>query len=202
MVSMPPMQDKKDWEYIDICTEETGIQARHFHDDLYELVVVRDDTLPVPQPTFQSFPDKQEHHVGDLFTRHASKENLWKFAGRVDDNIVLTVGQNINPKEFEQEMAKHRLVQSVTMLGNGRPSPCLIIQLRDNDADAGAQVDELWPVMQKALVGRAGYDHVARSRIIVASPSKPLPINPKGNVKRNAVYSLYKDEIEQCYQIK
>ncbi|KAM4067304.1 AMP-binding enzyme [Hirsutella rhossiliensis] len=151
--------DDADCEYMCIDDKTLGIEWRHFSGNNHELVVVRDDTLPRQQLIFQVFPDEKEHSMKDLFIRHQTKPHHWKFAGRADDNIILTNGQNINPTGFEEAVSKHELVKSVVVLGTGRPSPCMVLELHD-ETDSELQVDQIWPTVQAALRGRQTYDLV------------------------------------------
>lgn len=200
-VMFPPTfeTDHEDWEYLCFHEEASGFKFQHFDTDRYELIVVRDDSLTKPpQSTFKSFPTWTEHHVKDLFTPHPTKKHHWKFVGRCDNNIILSVGQNINPEAFEVAIAKHPLVKSATMLGNGRPRPCLILELYSYE-NTEAQIDAIWPIIEEAFKGRAGYDVVQRSNIIVAKQDKPIPLNIKGGIKRPVLYTLYKEEMDACY---
>lgn len=202
-VIFPPTYepDHEDWEYVCFHEEASGFEFRHFDTDRYQLIVKRDDSLTKPpQSTFKSFPTWTEHYVKDLFTPHPVKKHHWKFVGRIDNNIILSVGQNINPQTLELAIAKHPLVKSATMLGTGRPRPCLILELYSHD-DTEAQIDATWPVIEEASKGRAGYDVLERSSIIVAKQDKPIPLNIKGDIKRPVLYTLYKDEMDAYYSV-
>lgn len=191
--------DPDAWEYVCIDSKAHGIEWRHFADEKYQLVFVRDDSLSLPpQCIFQVLPDKQEHGMGDLFSPHPTKPHHWRFAGRVDDIIILSLAQNINPIPFEQQVGKHERVKAVAMLGNGRLTPCLVLELYDT-VNAEAQLDEIWSAMEKAWEGASNYSRVDRSRIIIASPGKPIPKSVKGGIKRKNLETLYEKEIDAVY---
>ncbi len=191
--------DSDAWEYICLDSKAHGIDWRHFIDDKYELIYVRDDSLShPPQTIFHVFPHKQEHSMGDLFSPHPSKPHHWRFAGRVDDVIILSTAANINPIGFENQVSKHDMVKAVAVLGTGRPSPCMVLELHDA-TNAEAQLDEIWTAMEKAWDGASAYSRTDRSRVIIAAPEKPIPKNFKGGVKRKELQSLYEKEIEAVY---
>lgn len=167
-------------------------------EDKFELVFIRDDTLKLPpQVIFQIFPGKQEPSMGDLFSPHPTKLHHWRFACRVDDIIILSIAQNINPIPFER-VRTHKLVKAVAVLGSGRPSPCLLLELYDR-TNTSAKLDEIWPSMEKAWEGTLSYNRVDRSRAIIANPRKTLLKNAKGEIKRKDLEALYKEEIQELY---
>lgn len=204
--------DAADWEYFCFDSVSSGIEWRHFAEDKYELVFIRDDTLKTPpQLIFKVFPTEQrEYTLKDVFTPHPTKPNHWKFAGRVDDTIILSNAVNINPAHFETAVNKNPFVRSATILGNGRPKPCLILELH-NDYDAtngdlemkvNMQMDQIWPTIEAAMAGGERFARIERDMVIVATKNKPLPRNIKGGIKRNVLDSLYGEEMDSLYQGK
>lgn len=193
--------DPVDWDYFCVDFGNAGVELRERDAGRFESVFVRNDQLNCPpQAVFAAFPDLDEFATGDLFEPHPSKPHLWRFAGRADDNIILSVAQNINPTAFEHNLleACHGL-KSATMLGNGKPRPCVIVEFKSTD-NMDKQLEDVWVAVQKARQGMTDYERVDRHRIIVADPSRPVPINDKGSVKRKPLMEMYKEDIDRCYE--
>lgn len=202
--------DPEDHQYIHVKVSQTGIQWRETLPGRYEMVHVRatpgqaENELLQPQYIFMTYPDLQEYSSGDLFSKHPTKPDHWKYEGRTDDSVVLSIGQNVIPKAYEERLERHAAVRSATVLGNDRPCVCLLLELEPEKdrryGTPGEMLDqEIWPAIQRASEGMRTYEQVQRSMIVLARPEKPIPRNFKGAVKRGEAWELYQTEIEACY---
>ncbi|KAF2210351.1 hypothetical protein CERZMDRAFT_99415 [Cercospora zeae-maydis SCOH1-5] len=73
-----------DWQYFKFDTESAGLEFRETEQaGLYEMVFL------------------DEYHSKDLFTKHPTKSGLWKYEARLDDMIVLSNGEKLNPVQME-----------------------------------------------------------------------------------------------------
>ena len=206
--------DVEDHEYIRIEASQMGVEWREVATGRYEMVHVRvkpgpeANNLIQPQYVFLSYPDLGEYSSGDLFSKHPRKSGYWKYEGRKDHSIVLSIGQNVIPRAFEERLEKHPAVRSATVLGNGRPCVCLLLELEEEywevgclDCTPGTKLArEIWSVIQRASEGMRTYEQVPRSMVILASRDKPIPRSFKGEVKRREACEVYKDEIEARYK--
>ena len=61
--------------------------------DLFELGFVRDPQLDRFQIIFSTFPTRQEYWTSELYAKHPTKPDLWKYNGRADDIMVLSNGE-------------------------------------------------------------------------------------------------------------
>lgn len=205
--------DPEDWQYIKVDSAALGIEWRRPNSSKgqgeeededavvvereREMVFVRDDSLQTPpQLVFHTFPDLQEYTTGDLFTPHPTKPHLWRFERRVDETIILSLSQNINPLLMEKEIASHPRVASATLLGDNRIRPCLLLELRSSDDDGVKAVEEeIWPFIQDVLSTKSQYEQFGRDDIILVDPKRPLPRGMKGTVVRSQAQALYANEI-------
>ncbi len=76
------LKNPEDGEYIRFnatIAKELRPVCRH----LYELVSVRHATSGSFQGIFLTYPDLKEYRMGDLFSKHPTKDDVWLFRGRV-----------------------------------------------------------------------------------------------------------------------
>lgn len=208
--------DPEDFAYFCFDARRDGIRWEEIASKVYEMRYIRlmpnvpgYANLLHPQYVFLGFSNDQEYSAGDIFSKHPTKPDHWKHEGRVDDNIVLSIGQNVNPRAFEERVEKHPSVKSATVIGNGRAKVCMLLELEDSRVNnregsfgfgLGNEFEnDIWPTIQRASQGMRTYEQVERSMIIMVTPDKLLPRNHKGAVKRGAASQLYQDEIELCY---
>ncbi|KAK7949106.1 NRPS-like enzyme [Apiospora aurea] len=78
-----------------------GAVFRDDRDGLDNPTIVREDKYALQQGVFSTFPDKQEHAMGDLFESHPVKPGLWRFCARADDIISFTTAEKLNPSTME-----------------------------------------------------------------------------------------------------
>ncbi|KAJ3489739.1 hypothetical protein NLG97_g5935 [Lecanicillium saksenae] len=186
----------EDWQYVKLDCASLGIEWRsHGNDGESELVLVRNDKLQQPpQYVFSTFPELEEYPSGDLFKPHPTKQHQWRFSRRIDETIILSTAQNINPLLLERQITEHPLVRSATLLGNNRLRLCLVLEL-NNGCKASVVDEEIWPFIQQHLLDKSQYEQFGRDDVIMVDPKRPLPRGMKGNVVRSLLYDLYRDEI-------
>ncbi|KAL1982511.1 hypothetical protein VTN96DRAFT_1236 [Rasamsonia emersonii] len=199
---------EEDWQYFHF-HPWTGAELRPIGDseDLHELFIVRmkDPPLPHLQPVFENFPDLQEHSLKDLFSRHPTKPYLWRHRGRIDDVLVLSNGEKLNPVSIEGLITKNDpRVTGALVVGEGRFQPGLLLELRGADVPTTEEgrrklIDEIWPVVEQANKTSPAYGQISKSHIIFASPEKPFQRTPKNTIKRKVVVKEYADEIAAMY---
>jgi thioester reductase-like protein len=195
--------DPKDWNYMAF-NPAHRFEMRNQHDDLYELVFVRDERPEGAQAVFSMFPDMQEYHTKDLFRPHPFKEGFWLFNNRLDDVIVFLNGEKTNPLTFEAEVAHHPEVRAALVLGSQRVEAAILIELATNkllsNEENTAVINRIWPVIEKANKATPAHARVAKSKILLVNPEKPMLRAGKGTVQRNATLKVYAAEIDELYQ--
>ncbi|QRW26760.1 L-aminoadipate-semialdehyde dehydrogenase [Rhizoctonia solani] len=91
------MDDLSDWSYVKFSSHvDTRFIPQHDEDNSFELVfVVSDDHKPFELNS--EIDGKPAYRTKDLVVRHPFKPDLWKFVGRLDDQIILLNGEKTNP---------------------------------------------------------------------------------------------------------
>ncbi|QRV80473.1 acetyl-CoA synthetase-like protein [Ceratobasidium sp. AG-Ba] len=149
---------------------------------------------------------KRAYDTKDLVVPHPTKKGLWKFVGRLDDQIILLNGEKVNPGPMEDEIVKSPIVQYAAVFGRERNQTGVLIELTpdaqsrslDTTRRAGL-VEEIWPYMEKANVTSPTHARLDKWAVVFTHPDRPLPHTPKGTVPRSAAIKLYREDIEAMY---
>jgi nucleoside-diphosphate-sugar epimerase len=192
--------DRNDWDCFE-WNEVSGAVMEEKGDGLFELVIEQRPDRSY-QPVFYNFPDLREWRTKDLFRRHPTKDGLWRYAGRLDDLLVLSNGEKFMPGSFERHVESHPWVNGALMIGTGRFQTSLIIEPRAEQADMDPEafLEETWPWVEHANALCPGYARVWRSMVVVAASTKPFARSAKGSVRRRATVDLYAVEVDQMYK--
>ncbi|KAK4466818.1 hypothetical protein QBC42DRAFT_292971 [Cladorrhinum samala] len=204
--------DPEDWEYFE-WNDRAGIVMEPVpstesdggvSDRLAELVIKR---RPGPEGSrfqfvFKNFKHLDEWRTRDLYERHwdgKKRDKLWRYVGRMDDVVVLSNGEKVNPVLFEKEVEGCPLVHGAVVVGERRFQTGLIIEPQGTVEDADKYLDEIWPWIEKANAKCAAHARVWPSMVILADKRKPLHRTPKGSVMRRPTLQLYESEINDLY---
>ncbi|CAL3963137.1 unnamed protein product [Diplocarpon coronariae] len=199
--------DPEDWAYFHFSPGHQGIEFRPLGDGTYEQVYTRHPTTDDYLATWSTFPEKNEYAPHDLYVKHPTKANLWKYIGRIDDLIVLSNGEKFNSADLEGFLSHHPKVRGALIVGQSRFCPGAIVELDSAFAaslspeeKARFLEDELWPYVQEANERAPAHGQLSLDKIILASPDKPFPRAGKGTVQKAAAAQLYAPEIEKLYE--
>ncbi|CAE7151180.1 unnamed protein product [Rhizoctonia solani] len=150
---------------------------------------------------------KAVYKTRDLIVSHPSKPNVWKFIGRVDDQIVLLNGEKTNPGPMETEIVKCPLVQGAVVFGQARNQTGVLIELKETSESLSEMGDsrkesigEVWPYIERANQSSSTHSRLDKRAIIFVDPARPLPRTPKGTITRSAAVKLYARDIEGMYE--
>jgi thioester reductase-like protein len=193
-------EGKENWGYFE-WNPAYGIDMQHVADDLYELVIPRVEDSRRMHGIFHTFPTLKEYRSKDLYVRHPEIPTLWQYRGRLDDVIVLSNGEKLNPVTFEKVVEGHPSVHRALVIGQGRFQTCLLIEpaIDVTSGDERDFVDMIWPLVQTANKTVPNYGQVLKNMIRLASAAKPFKLTPKGTTQRHAVNADYAEEIEAIY---
>ena len=181
-----------------------GLSWDEAGDDLYEPVIKRDTALAKYQGVFHSFPDREEWRMGDLYSRHPTEPDVWKYEGRRDDTIILSHGENIAPAGLERCLRAVPGVEHVLLIGSARPALAILLQVNEGITAGSREMDgvleRVWTEVE-AINGSVGpLAKIRRERIILADPKLPFAMTKKGTVSRKRTLALYALEIEELYR--
>ncbi len=193
--------DQENWEYTNL-GPLAGAEFRHHSEDLYELVIVRQKDLELYQGIFRTFPDLQEYSMHDLYSKHPTKPDYWRYRGRSDDVIVLVNGEKLNPVTMEQVIMSHPEVRAALVVGQARFQTALLIEPSKPDMseeEKGKLIESIWPLIEKANSEYPAHARLSKSLILFTTPAKPMSRAGKGTVQRAITISQYAKEIEALY---
>ena len=197
-----PMEpkDREDWAWFKWNCEKGGLELRERDEGLYELVIVRKKEADLWQPVFVNFPNLQEFETKDLFMKHPSKPDLFKYASRLDDIIVFSNGEKLNPVTMEGTISSCPAVKGCLIVGQGRFQAAAIIEPADSNMVRGEIVTAARPFIQQANEKTVKHGKIQRNLVIITQKSKPFPRAAKGTIQRAAATKLYVKEVEELYQ--
>jgi nucleoside-diphosphate-sugar epimerase len=201
ILSMAP-EESADWAYFD-WAPNSNVYMDPVDSDLHELVIRRGKDRKV-HGIFHTFPDLREYRSQDLFRRHPNKANLWRYAGRLDDVIVLSNGEKFNPIATEKAIEAHPLVSKAIVVGQARFQSAMLIEPNwdlwtDNEHTVEDFLGEVWPLVERANEMVPAYGRVMFNRIGLASKAKPFKVTAKGSTQRRQVNNDYHIEIDSLY---
>ncbi|KAJ5084373.1 hypothetical protein NUU61_008952 [Penicillium alfredii] len=193
-------EDPADWGYFE-WNSSVGIDMQHTGEGLYELVILRLPNARDIQSIFHTFPNLNAYRTNDLYTQHPTKPYLWKFYGRQDDVIVLSNGEKFNPVTMETIIEGHPLVSKAVVVGQSRFQAGLLVEPNPKVPEMNPKllIDEIWPTVQVANQTIAAHGRVMKSKVGLASKTKPFKLTPKGTTQRRAVVRDYEKEIDAIY---
>ena len=193
--------DQEYWEYTSLHPYAGGEFRRH-SDDLSELVLVRQPDLEIYQGIFRTFPDLQEYHMHDLYSKHPTLSDTWLYQGRSDDVIVLVNGEKLNPVTMEQVISSHPEVRAALVVGQSRFQTALLIEpLKPNlsEEHKGRLIESVWPVIEKANADSPAHARLSKSLLLFTTPAKPMSRAGKGTIQRATTIKQYSNEIDALY---
>ncbi|KAI0389196.1 hypothetical protein F5Y17DRAFT_141260 [Xylariaceae sp. FL0594] len=167
----------------------------------YELVVLIDENSKDTAAAYHNLPGISEYPTKDLFVRHPTKPDLYRYYGRRDDIIVLANGEKFNPIPLEVRVQNHQALKGVFVIGNGRRQAALLVEPKEPLDEAGRQklLQDLWPLVVEANQSVPGQGRIQQSRVLCGVPSKPFTRTGKGTIVRKLTEEAYKDEIDRLY---
>ncbi|KAM5354889.1 hypothetical protein ACJ41O_001535 [Fusarium nematophilum] len=180
--------------------------ASDFGEQLLEMVVLP-DSPDCPAQSFLS-PEDGKFHTGDLFVEVAPGQYISR--GRNDDWIKMSMALRCDTSSIEanaMETCGEDLINVVVVVGAGRPSPAMVVELRDGKAISGRDVSQTRQIKDEILrritpfhKRRYMHERVDDARLILVAPGGSLPRTAtKGNVKRKEVEVMFKKQLDKAY---
>jgi acyl-coenzyme A synthetase/AMP-(fatty) acid ligase len=195
-------QNPEDWEYMQVPSDlKTTFDPLDADTGTYELCFKSAGSAAANELRGIHWSlQVDEWRSKDLFTRHPSAPDWWKYVGRKDDILVLGDGTNINPTALEETLQTHPMVSGALMAGENRWPPCVLLEtydeIREGDAEAfraGLQpaIDELNRLMRADV-------RVPDDYVLVLGPGSFVR-NLKGGVMRSKTVLKHTEEIDGLY---
>ncbi|KAK6952390.1 hypothetical protein Daesc_006926 [Daldinia eschscholtzii] len=192
-----------DWRYISFhpCT---GAVFDEVADNNYELVIRRNEALSDTQTAFGilSQTNLKEYRTRDLFERHPTVPNAWRWRARADDIIVFLNGEKTNPISMEQSiLGKSPELSGVLVVGSQRFQAGLLIEpvvKPLTTAGEAALIERIWPSVEEANKDAPAHARVEKALILVAS-DRPFIRAGKGTIQRPVTIVQYAADIDKLY---
>ncbi|KAF5541761.1 NRPS-like enzyme [Fusarium mexicanum] len=191
--------------------ESTEWKYHHFHpasgfraepvgngSDLYELVIIPVRSQTQSQSVFLIFPNLEEYRTKDLISKHPTKPHLWLHRGRLDDLILLSNGEKVDPHATEASLHTSPYIRSALIYGTARTHCALLVELQPQVEQITA-VDLIWPLVQDANTLVPSHAQISKDMILIAQTSKPFCRAGKGSVQRKMTFNSYKKELSALY---
>lgn len=193
-------KDAEDFNYFKFNEAIGGIDFRETDiEGHYEMVFYRHPPINHMQAIFVTFPDLDEYHTKDCYSRHPTKPGLWKYEFRIDDVVVLSNGEMFNPLPMEGAILACPDVTGCVVFGQGRFQSGLLAEVKEPDRPRAQLIASLKPYIEKANRVCPDYARLSMDHIIFALPEKPLPRAPKGTIQRAKANRLYWSEMDRMY---
>ncbi|MCJ1465426.1 hypothetical protein MMC07_004044 [Pseudocyphellaria aurata] len=198
-----------DWSYYSFRPAMGCVFEPRTKSGLYELIFRRRPEYERWQQIFHVYPDLDEFPTKDLWAKHPTREGLWEYAGRTDDLVILSHGEDLHASKMEATIEEHADVKAALIGGEGRKKPFLILELtpgaRKSSGDGpvapddDAVIDALWPAVQNANRLCSDYVQLSKPLTMLTSPSRPFLRTAKDTVARRDSLALYGDDISALY---
>lgn len=194
-----------EWDTIHYAPEQGGVEFQERTPGVYEMVFIREPATEELHSIWQIFPEATEYKTKDMFSKHPTLPNRWKFESRTDDLIAFANASKYNPLAYEEFMVSNPLVRSAIMAGTQRPCPALLVELSEpvdaNDTQRFAEaLDSVWQTVQEANKVAPKHAQVRKELVMLASPAKPFERAAKGTPVRQRTLKLYDSEIDALYK--
>lgn len=168
----------------------------HGSQDLYHLVI----KPGLKQKVLSDRPDGS-YGTKDLFQRHPTIPDLWKFAARKDDIIVMLNGEKADPIPVEDALKVNPEVATAVVFGAGQEALGLLVirSLLSTSLSHEEFVKAIGPSVDLGNSRVPAYARIARDMIIVKEADTPFPATDKGTVIRSAFLKQMEEDIERLY---
>ncbi|SMQ55111.1 unnamed protein product [Zymoseptoria tritici ST99CH_3D7] len=141
--------------------------------------------------------------TSDLFERHASIPDAWRYHSRADSQLTLVTGKKFDPAPLEAGIAaSSSLIRDVLIFGNGKPYPGALVFKAEEAKGVEDEVfeEEVWKVVEK--FNREGQSHTRISRgmvVLIGGDEEGLEKSSKGTVIRRVAEERFGQVIEGAY---
>ncbi|RDW81354.1 putative NRPS-like enzyme (JCVI) [Aspergillus mulundensis] len=162
---------------------------------IYELCVLEG----WPSKVASNRPDGA-YATKDLFEKHPTKENAWRYYARLDDTLVLENGEKANPLVIEGVARNHPNVGEAIAFGSNRSRLGLFLIRAAGCTETDEQIiDSAMPAIEKCNAENPAYAYISRDMIRVLPADTVYRKTDKGTVIRSAFYRDFAEQISQVY---
>lgn len=190
------------WDYYRY-NERLGHIFRHYVDDLYELVHIKDQAKRPYQAVFYTLPAIDSYDMRDLYVEHPTCPGWWRSSGRIDDVVIMADAKKLHPVPYESVIEQYPGIVTALICGTGRSRPAVLVQpvkWPESEEEEQALLNAAWPYFEKANQAGPVFGRLIKELVVVAKPDKPMAkAGGKDTVQRKRSLDLYIDEIDGAY---
>ncbi|PBP15752.1 putative NRPS-like enzyme [Diplocarpon rosae] len=194
-------QSDKAWQFLRVPSSSPHLKFEDQSDGsgLSELIVL--STWPHMAKRNR---EDGSYATSDLFQRHPSIENAWRYDSRCDSQITLLTGKKFDPAPVEDAIKSScPFIDDILIFGNEKQFPgAIVFPAQDHGLSEEALREEIWKVVRQT--NSAGQSHSAISRsmcIVLTGRHSPLERSSKGTLLRSQAEKAYAMEIENAYRV-
>lgn len=167
---------------------------------LYELVVRKG----WPHMARPNRPDGS-FATADLFEKHPTIPNAWRYHSRADAQIVLVSGKKFDPEPIESAVLTRasQLISDILVVGKDETYPGALVFVQKRQVDQNPDFrEQLWAILDEINADSPTHARVSKNMfniIEVDEATSPLEKSSKGTVLRGKANDRYQDEIKNLY---
>ncbi|KAK7443699.1 hypothetical protein CaCOL14_012347 [Colletotrichum acutatum] len=198
MNSVRPPGDKA-WNYLrPLASAKPYVLMDEISPGIYECVCL--DGIP-SKSTSNSDSPPNSFRTRDLFLKHPTQPDWWKYVSRLDDRFTLINSEKVLPILIEGRIRQEEIVKEAIVFGEQRSYPGALIVRADNAASLSDAefVEAIWPAVQAANTKAESFSRIPRELIIVLPSETQYPRTDKGTFIRALFYQQFEKEIQIAY---
>ncbi|PWY88879.1 acetyl-CoA synthetase-like protein [Aspergillus sclerotioniger CBS 115572] len=190
-------RDDLDWDYVRPSPSVLPyLSWEEQMPGIYELCVLKG----WPSKVASNRPDNS-YATKDLFEKHPTKANAWRYYARLDDTLVLENGEKANPLVIEGVARNDPNVAEAIAFGANKPRLGLfLVPATSSQCETDEQlIETIFPAIELCNAELPAYAYISRDMIHVLPPDAVYRKTDKGTVIRSAFYRDYQEQIDQIY---
>ncbi|KAL2876832.1 hypothetical protein SGCOL_007855 [Colletotrichum sp. CLE4] len=198
MNSVRPPGDKA-WNYLrPLPSVKPYVLMDEIPSGIYECVCL--DGIP-SKSTSNSNSPPNSFRTRDLFVKHPTQPDWWKYISRLDDRFTLINGEKVLPIPIEGRIRQEEIVKEAIVFGEQRSYPGALIVKADNAASLSDMeyIEAIWPAVEAANAKAESFSRIPRELIIVLPSETQYPRTDKGTFIRVPFYQQFNQEIQIAY---
>ncbi|EIW83278.1 L-aminoadipate-semialdehyde dehydrogenase [Coniophora puteana RWD-64-598 SS2] len=137
----------------------------------------------------------------DLFIKHPTIPDAYKFIGRIDDTLVMVNGEKTNPVPMELTLRSSPYIAEAIIFGSGRTQTGALLV----PTEAGASLspteylEAITPILARVNAEAPSHSQLAAEALVVLPFGTAIPKADKGSILRPKVYLEFANVIEETY---
>jgi thioester reductase-like protein len=196
-------ESDKSWDYLRSNTGTEHLLFESRDDGLVELIV-----KPGWPHLAKTNREDGSYATADLFEKHSTKPNAWRYHSRADAQITLASGKKFDPEPIESAVLSRcpaDYVLDVIIFGDGESYPGALIFVKAGQSEpTGERRARIWSAVDE--VNQKGPSQARLSKgmlkLIVHRSEKepPLEKSSKGTILRRRARERYSKQMKQAYE--